>query len=103
MAAAEGRKPVPAALKLLNGRGRGRDSGGSVFCACPTRSAVGRGDPASSAPTRSTARPSQVVEAVVDVNGAMIFGTPKSHQSRSVPMPRSFETVLLCNLPEGSR
>jgi len=30
----------------------------------------------------------RVVEAVVDVNGQMIFGSPKSHQARSVPLPR---------------
>lgn len=29
----------------------------------------------------------EVVEAVVDVNGRMIFGSPKSHQHRSVPVP----------------
>ena len=34
-----------------------------------------------------------VDEAVVDVNGTLIFGTPKSHQSRSVPVPR-----FLCEL-----
>ncbi len=30
----------------------------------------------------------QVVEAVVDVNGRAIFGAPKSHQHRAVPIPR---------------
>ena len=30
----------------------------------------------------------EIVEAVVDVNGAMNFGTPKSHESRFVSIPR---------------
>lgn len=30
----------------------------------------------------------EIVEAVVDVNGTMVFGPPKSHQHRSVPVPR---------------
>jgi integrase len=29
----------------------------------------------------------EIAEAVSDVNGQLIFGTPKSHQSRSVPVP----------------
>jgi integrase len=29
----------------------------------------------------------EVVEAVTDVNGVMIFGSPKTHQHRSVPIP----------------
>jgi integrase len=29
-----------------------------------------------------------VTEAVADTNGVMVFGTPKSHQTRSVPLPR---------------
>lgn len=29
-----------------------------------------------------------VVESVVDVNGAMVFGPPKRHQHRTVPVPR---------------
>ena len=29
-----------------------------------------------------------IVESVVDVNGQMVFGPPKSHQQRSVPVPR---------------
>lgn len=29
-----------------------------------------------------------IIEAVADVNGHMIFGSPKSHQHRSVPVPR---------------
>lgn len=30
----------------------------------------------------------EIVEAVVDVKGQMIFGSPKSHQHRSVPVPK---------------
>lgn len=30
----------------------------------------------------------RVVEAVSDVNGRLVFGEPKSHQSRTVPVPR---------------
>ncbi len=30
----------------------------------------------------------EVVEAVVDVKGHMVFGSPKSHQHRSVPVPK---------------
>ena len=30
----------------------------------------------------------EIAEAVVDVGGAMVFGTPKSHQHRSMPVPR---------------
>lgn len=30
----------------------------------------------------------EVVEAVADVGGHLVFGEPKSHQSRSVPIPR---------------
>jgi integrase len=29
----------------------------------------------------------EIVEAVTEVNGRLVFGTPKSHQARSVPMP----------------
>jgi len=31
----------------------------------------------------------EVAESVTEVNGKAIFGTPKSHQRRSVPVPRS--------------
>jgi integrase len=30
----------------------------------------------------------EVVEAVVDINGTLVFGSPKTHQHRSVPVPR---------------
>ena len=30
----------------------------------------------------------EVVESVTEVNGRMVFGSPKSHQQRSVPVPR---------------
>ena len=40
----------------------------------------------------------QVVEAVVDVNGAMVFGSPKSHQHRSVPVPRFLREDLAQHL-----
>jgi integrase len=30
----------------------------------------------------------EVAEAVVDVNGLLVFGTPKNHQARSVPLAR---------------
>jgi integrase len=30
----------------------------------------------------------EVVEAVVEVNGRLLFGSPKTHQHRSVPVPR---------------
>jgi integrase len=30
----------------------------------------------------------EIVEAVVDVNGTLVFGSPKSHQHRSVPVAR---------------
>lgn len=40
----------------------------------------------------------EVVEAVVDVNGRMIFGAPKSHQSRSVPVPSFLRDDLAAQL-----
>ena len=39
-----------------------------------------------------------VVEAVADVNGRMVFGTPKSHQSRSAPVPRFLRDDLAVQL-----
>lgn len=30
----------------------------------------------------------EVAESVVDINGRLVFGSPKSHQARSVPVPR---------------
>lgn len=36
----------------------------------------------------------EVQRAFVDVNGTLVAGTPKSHQSRSVPMPRSIARDL---------
>jgi integrase len=35
-----------------------------------------------------------IVEAVTEVNGALVFGTPKTHQSRSVPVPRFLSDLL---------
>jgi integrase len=35
-----------------------------------------------------------IVEAVVDINGAMILGAPKSHQHCSVPVPRFLRDAL---------
>ncbi len=40
----------------------------------------------------------EIVEAVVDVNGKMIVGTPRSHQSRSVPVPRFLRDDLAVQL-----
>ena len=42
----------------------------------------------------------EVVEAVADVNGRMVFGTPKAHQVRSVPIPR-FLRDDLARAPRG--
>ena len=39
-----------------------------------------------------------IVEAVVDVNGTMIFGAPKSHRHRSVPVPRFLRDDLAAHL-----
>lgn len=39
-------------------------------------------------------RRAAIVEAVAEVHGKAIFGTPKSHQSRSVPIPRFLVTDL---------
>ena len=39
-----------------------------------------------------------IVEAVADVNGHMIFGSPKSHQHRSVPVPRFLRDDLAQHL-----
>lgn len=36
----------------------------------------------------------EVAEAVTDVGGELVFGTPKSHQRRSVPLPRSLVEPL---------
>lgn len=36
-----------------------------------------------------------IVEAVADVNGHLIFGSPKSHQHRSVPVPRFLRDDLV--------
>jgi integrase len=36
----------------------------------------------------------EVVEAVVDVNGELVFGPPKTHQHRSVPVPRFLRDEL---------
>ncbi len=35
-----------------------------------------------------------IVEAVTDVNGRMVFGSPKSHQHRSVPVPKFLRDEL---------
>jgi len=35
-----------------------------------------------------------IVEAVTDVNGRMVFGSPKTHQHRSVPVPRFLRDEL---------
>lgn len=40
----------------------------------------------------------EVVEAVANVNGKMIFGPPKSHQRRSVPVPRFLRDDLAAHL-----
>lgn len=40
----------------------------------------------------------EVVEAVANVNGKMIFGPPKSHQRRSVPVPRFLREDLAAHL-----
>jgi integrase len=40
----------------------------------------------------------EVVEAVVDVNGRLIFGAPKSHQARSVPIPRFLRDDLAAQM-----
>lgn len=40
----------------------------------------------------------EVVESVVDVNGQMVFGPPKSHQHRSVPVPRFLRDDLAAHL-----
>lgn len=40
----------------------------------------------------------QIVESVVDVNGQMVFGSPKSHQHRSVPVPRFLRDDLAAHL-----
>lgn len=37
----------------------------------------------------------EIVEAVVDVDGTMIFGSPKSHQHRSVPVPKFLRADLV--------
>jgi integrase len=39
-----------------------------------------------------------VAEAVADINGAMVFGTPKNHQERSVPVPRFLRDDLATHL-----
>jgi hypothetical protein len=41
----------------------------------------------------------EVAEAVVDVNGRLVFRTPKNHQTRSVPVPASSSTTWLPNSP----
>lgn len=40
----------------------------------------------------------RVVEAVSDVNGRMVFGEPKSHQSRTVPVPRFLKDDLAAQM-----
>lgn len=45
----------------------------------------------------------EIVEAVVDVNGTMIFGSPKSHQHRSVPIPRFLRADLVTATAGKSR
>ncbi len=40
----------------------------------------------------------EVVEAVVDVNGRLVFGTPKDHQTPSVPVPRFLVDELVPQL-----
>ena len=40
----------------------------------------------------------EVAEAVVDVNGRLVFGTPKNHQTRSVPVPRFLVDDLAAQL-----
>ncbi len=42
-------------------------------------------------------RRADIVEAVAEVSGQAIFSTPKTHQARSVPMPRS----LVAELPDA--
>jgi integrase len=37
----------------------------------------------------------QVVESVAEVNGRIVFGSPKSHQHRSVPVPRFLRDELM--------
>ena len=47
----------------------------------------------------------EVIEAVVDVNGRLIFGVPKTHQSRSVPVPLFLRDELAAEMagkgPDG--
>lgn len=40
----------------------------------------------------------EVAEAVVDVGGRLLFGTPKNHQTRSVPVPRFLVDDLAAHL-----
>jgi len=40
----------------------------------------------------------EVAESVVDVNGKLVFGSPKSHQARSVPVPRFLVDDLASHL-----
>jgi hypothetical protein len=40
----------------------------------------------------------EVVEAVVDVNGRLVFGTPKDQQTPSVPVPRFLVDELVAQL-----
>jgi integrase len=40
----------------------------------------------------------EVAEAVVEVNGRLVFGTPKNHQTRSVPVPRFLVDDLAAQL-----
>jgi hypothetical protein len=49
-------------------------------------------------PTRDLRRLIEVVEAITEVRGRVIVGTTKTHQQRSVPIPRFLADELVAQL-----
>ena len=45
----------------------------------------------------------EVVHTAVEINGEMTYGTPKTHQCRSVPLPRSLVDALAEHVPAAKQ